>query len=126
MDTHALSAYIADRWDADIVGQLVEYIKIPNKSPMFDADWQKHGYMEQATQLLADWAKAQAIDGMQVEIVRLENRTPLIRVCATHAHRHRCRGSSAASMGERGLQRLCTSYAARRAHRADRGQARAA
>ena len=78
MDTHALSAYIADRWDADIVGQLVEYIKIPNKSPMFDADWQKHGYMEQATQLLADWAKAQAIDGMQVEIVRLENRTPLI------------------------------------------------
>lgn len=78
MDKHALSAFIADRWDADIVGQLVEYIKIPNKSPMFDADWQKHGYMEQATQLLADWAKAQAIDGMQVEIVRLENRTPLI------------------------------------------------
>ena len=78
MDKHALSAFIADRWDADIVGQLVEYIKIPNKSPMFDADWQKHGYMEQATQLLADWAKTQAIDGMQVEIVRLENRTPLI------------------------------------------------
>jgi acetylornithine deacetylase/succinyl-diaminopimelate desuccinylase-like protein len=78
MDKHALSAFVADRWDADIVGQLVEYIKIPNKSPMFDADWQKNGYMEQATQQLADWAKAQAIAGMQVDIVRLENRTPLI------------------------------------------------
>ncbi len=80
MDNTALSAFIQQRWDADIVGQLVEYIKIPNKSPMFDADWQANGYMEQATQLLADWAKAQDIPGMTVEIVRLENRTPLIFV----------------------------------------------
>ncbi len=78
MDNQALSEFIASRWDQDIVGQLVEYIKIPNKSPMFDADWQANGYMEQATQQFAHWASAQAIAGMQVEIVRLENRTPLI------------------------------------------------
>ncbi|MCF5938198.1 M20 family metallopeptidase, partial [Xanthomonas perforans] len=35
-------------------------------------------YMEQAVVLMETWARAQAIDGMQVEVVRLEGRTPLI------------------------------------------------
>jgi acetylornithine deacetylase/succinyl-diaminopimelate desuccinylase-like protein len=78
MDKQALSEFVASRWDQDIIGQLVEYIKIPNKSPMFDANWQANGFMEQATQQFANWANAQSIKGMQVEIVRLENRTPLI------------------------------------------------
>jgi acetylornithine deacetylase/succinyl-diaminopimelate desuccinylase-like protein len=80
MDNKALTQFIADRWDNDIVGQLVEYIKIPNKSPMFDANWQANGFMEQATQQFANWAKAQDIAGMHVEIVRLGDRTPLILV----------------------------------------------
>jgi hypothetical protein len=39
---------------------------------MFDADWQAHGYMDAATDLLADWARKQPIQGMKVEVVRLE------------------------------------------------------
>jgi hypothetical protein len=39
MDTAKTDRYIAEKWDDDIVPQLVEYIRIPNKSPMFDADW---------------------------------------------------------------------------------------
>ena len=78
MDKQALSEFVAARWDNEIVGQLIEYIKIPNKSPMFDADWQANGYMEKAAQQFADWAKAQDIKGMRVEIVRLAKRTPLI------------------------------------------------
>jgi acetylornithine deacetylase/succinyl-diaminopimelate desuccinylase-like protein len=78
MDKQALTQFVSERWDSEIIGQLVEYIKIPNKSPMFDADWQANGFMEQATKLLADWAKQQTIAGMTVEIVRLHNRTPVI------------------------------------------------
>jgi acetylornithine deacetylase/succinyl-diaminopimelate desuccinylase-like protein len=70
--------FVEQMWDDDIVPRLVEYIRIPNKSPMFDADWAKHGYMEDATQLLANWARQQPVKGMTVEIVRLEGRTPLI------------------------------------------------
>jgi acetylornithine deacetylase/succinyl-diaminopimelate desuccinylase-like protein len=66
------------KWDAEIVPQLVEYIRIPNKSPMFDADWVKHGYMEQAVSLMETWARAQDVPGMTLEVVRLEGRTPLI------------------------------------------------
>ncbi len=78
MDTAKTERLVADAWDGDIVPQLVEYIRIPNKSPMFDADWQANGYMDAATDLLADWARKQDIKGMQVEVVRLPGRTPLI------------------------------------------------
>ncbi|MBP7656294.1 MAG: M20/M25/M40 family metallo-hydrolase, partial [Pseudoxanthomonas sp.] len=78
MDTVKVDRYVAEKWDDDIVPQLVEYIRIPNKSPMFDKDWVANGYMEQAVQLMERWAKAQSVPGMQVEVVRLEGRTPLI------------------------------------------------
>ncbi|MCP3038024.1 M20 family metallopeptidase [Xanthomonas euvesicatoria pv. allii] len=78
MDSAKIDQFISDTWDREIVPQLVDYIRIPNKSPMFDADWVAHGYMEQAVVLMETWARAQAIDGMQVEVVRLEGRTPLI------------------------------------------------
>ncbi len=78
MDTAKVDRYVAEKWDDDIVPQLVEYIRIPNKSPMFDKDWVANGYMEQAVQLMERWAKAQSVPGMQVEVVRLEGRTSLI------------------------------------------------
>ena len=85
MDTHGLDTdradrFVSEKWDDEIVPQLVEYIRIPNKSPMFDADWVAHGYMEDAVRLMEGWARAQTIPGMQVEVVRLEGRTPLILI----------------------------------------------
>ena len=80
MDTAKTDRFVAQMWDDDIVPQLVEYIRIPNKSPMFDADWVKHGYMEDAVRLMETWARAQSIAGMTVEVVRLEGRTPLIYI----------------------------------------------
>jgi acetylornithine deacetylase/succinyl-diaminopimelate desuccinylase-like protein len=78
MDTAKVDRYVSEKWDEDIVPQLVEYIRIPNKSPMFDRDWVANGYMEAAVQLMETWAKAQAIPGLVVDVVRLEGRTPLI------------------------------------------------
>jgi hypothetical protein len=69
-----------EAWDGDIVPQLVEYIRIPNKSPMFDAELagaRTHGRGHRAAR---HWARKQAIKGMKVEVVRLEGRTPLIFV----------------------------------------------
>ncbi|HVJ63272.1 MAG TPA: M20/M25/M40 family metallo-hydrolase, partial [Tahibacter sp.] len=78
MNIEQLRAFVSAKWDDEIVPRLVDYIRIPNKSPMFDADWAKHGYMDQAVELLAGWAQQQKIAGMQLEVVRLEGRTPLI------------------------------------------------
>ena len=78
MDTAKIDRFVAAKWDDEIVPQLVEYIRIPNKSPMFDKDWVAHGYMDDAVKLMEAWARKQPIPGMQLEVVRLEGRTPLI------------------------------------------------
>jgi hypothetical protein len=80
MDVRRVEQFVAQKWDDEIVPRLVEYIRIPCKSPMFDADWVEHGYMEQAVDLMVGWAQAQGLEGMQLEVVRLEGRTPLIYI----------------------------------------------
>ncbi|MCB9884654.1 MAG: M20 family metallopeptidase [Planctomycetes bacterium] len=78
MDDRKLRSFVDDTWEQDIVPQLVDYIRIPNKSPAFDKDWAKAGHMHRAVKLIADWCKAQPIEGLTVEVVELEGRTPLI------------------------------------------------
>jgi acetylornithine deacetylase/succinyl-diaminopimelate desuccinylase-like protein len=78
MDQQNAQRFVDEKWMDEIVPELVEYIKIPNKSPHFDPDWDKHGYMEDAVQQIHDWCAKQDIPGMTTEIVRLPGRTPLI------------------------------------------------
>ena len=65
-------------WDEEIVPALVEYIRIPAKSPHFDRDWKKSGHIEAAVQLAAGWCEKHALRGMKMEIVRLGERTPVL------------------------------------------------
>ena len=60
MDFARTSAFMARIWDEEIVPALTDYIRIPNKSPAFDADWEKHGHMEKAVAMFADWAQGEA------------------------------------------------------------------
>ena len=78
MDQKIAQTFIDEIWNDSIVPELIEYIKIPNKSPHFDADWYENGYMEEAVQQIFNWSSAQDVKGMTLEIVRLEGRTPLI------------------------------------------------
>ncbi len=67
-------------WEDDILPQLAEYIRIPAKSPHFDPDWQAHGHIEAAITLAMTWCQRQPVNGMQVEVVRLPGRTPVLLV----------------------------------------------
>ncbi|WP_419420607.1 M20 family metallopeptidase [Legionella sp. D16C41] len=78
LNPEILYKFIADEWDNAILPSLCDYIKIPNKSPHFDADWEKNGYMEQAVTHIADWCQRYAPAGTVVDIVRLPGRTPLL------------------------------------------------
>jgi acetylornithine deacetylase/succinyl-diaminopimelate desuccinylase-like protein len=80
MDVAKLRAWIDAVWDQSILDQLRAYIRIPNQSPDFDPEWQKHGHMEAAVTLMADWCRAQPVPGMRVEIRRLPGKTPLLIV----------------------------------------------
>src|SRR3984893_2434019 len=78
MDLKRLSASIGKTWETSIVDRLVAYVRIPNKSPMFDPQWERNGHMEAAVQLMAQWCRAQPLSGMRVEVRRLPGKTPLL------------------------------------------------
>ncbi len=86
MNLADLKPFIDHQWRDDIVPRLVDYVKIPAKSPGFDASWDQHGHLKAVVAMAADWARAQpggpggaaALAGMTLEIVELPGRTPVI------------------------------------------------
>ena len=68
MNQEKLAQFVERAWNDEAVPLLVEYIKIPNKSPEFDKDWEKHGHMERAVELLSGWAKQTARRTVQGEL----------------------------------------------------------
>ena len=80
MNSPGLRQFIENVWQKSIVERLQAYVRIPNKSPAFDPDWERHGYMDQAVELMADWCRSQPVPGMRVEVRRLAGLTPLLLV----------------------------------------------
>lgn len=78
MKIDALTTFVNRHWDGSAVPELMEYIRIPNKSPAFAPDWKSLGHMERAVGRFVDWCRRQDVGNMQLEVVRLEGRTPLI------------------------------------------------
>jgi len=78
LDPATLTTYIDNKWDKEIVPNLVRYIEIPAKSPGFDADWEKNGYIDRVVRDAADWVRAQKVPGLQLEVIKLPGRTPVL------------------------------------------------
>ena len=78
IDTGKLFDDISRQWDDDIVPQLIEYVKLPAKSPCFDHDWAKHGFLDAAIEQARKWVLAQNVAGLTLEVVRIAERTPVL------------------------------------------------
>src|ERR1041385_3766456 len=48
--TDSATKWVENLFQSSIVPTLVDYIKIPNKSVMFDPEWRAHGFMDKANQ----------------------------------------------------------------------------
>lgn len=80
MDANLTRQFVDDTWEASIIPALSHYLTIPNQSPAFDPEWRTNGYMDRAVTHVADWIRRQAVPGLQLDVVRLEGRTPLLFV----------------------------------------------
>jgi acetylornithine deacetylase/succinyl-diaminopimelate desuccinylase-like protein len=78
MDTARLGKFLEQIWEDSALPALTEYMRIPNKSPAFDPEWQAHGYMRDAVRLMESWAREHLPKGALLEIVQLPGRTPLM------------------------------------------------
>jgi acetylornithine deacetylase/succinyl-diaminopimelate desuccinylase-like protein len=67
-------------FERDALDTLTTYAAIPCLSPMFDEEWIDSGHIEEAIQLLAEWAAGRAFASFDVQIHRLEGRTPVLVV----------------------------------------------
>ena len=87
LDSTQVLADVTQAWDEDIVQRLHDYVEIPAKSPAFDPDWAQHGHLQTVLQQAADWVRAQQVPGLQIELVQLPGRTPVLffEVPATRA-----------------------------------------
>ena len=78
MDQTRLKGFVEKIWDETVVPTLTDYMRIPNKSPAFDPEWQSHGYMRDAVTLMEAWARDHLPSGATLDIVQLPGRTPLM------------------------------------------------
>ena len=74
----ALLSRATKQWDADIVPQLIEYVKLPAKSPAFEAEWKKSGQIQRAIDQAQKFVAAQPVKNMTLEVITLEGRTPVL------------------------------------------------
>jgi acetylornithine deacetylase/succinyl-diaminopimelate desuccinylase-like protein len=80
IDATSTRDYVQRVWDGSIVPALTEYIRIPAKSPHFDAQWKDNGHIDRAVALLQAWSEKRPIEGLRLEVHRLPNRTPVMLV----------------------------------------------
>ena len=78
LDAAQALAQVSAQWDADIVRQISDYIAIPAKSPGFDKDWAAHGHIDTVVRNAAAWVEAQKVQGLKLEVIRLDGRTPVL------------------------------------------------
>jgi len=77
-EARALAAFSEEAWDQRIVPALTDYIAVPAKSPMFDADWASRGLLERVVTDAARWVEGRRVPGLKLEVLRLEGRTPVL------------------------------------------------
>lgn len=80
MDPKVISDYVDKIFDTKFVPTLCDYIRIPNCSPNYDADWDKNGYQITAAKFIKDWAENQAIKGCKVNVFKDQGYTPFFYI----------------------------------------------
>ncbi|MBK7250350.1 MAG: M20/M25/M40 family metallo-hydrolase [Gammaproteobacteria bacterium] len=80
MNLQKLREFIDSTWERSILPALIDYVRIPCKSPLFEPDWAARGHMQRAARLMADWSRTLQLRGAHIEVRELPGRTPLLLV----------------------------------------------
>ncbi len=67
-------------WTDGVIPSLSGLVAIPALSPAFDAEWAKSGHLAAAVDHVREWIAGRGLPGATIEVVQLEDRTPLLLV----------------------------------------------
>ncbi|HVU72368.1 MAG TPA: M20/M25/M40 family metallo-hydrolase [Mycobacteriales bacterium] len=74
----SVESWVQQYWERDVLPTLQDYVRIPNVSAAYDADWKAHGHMDRAVELIRQWCAARPLPGLVVEVHELEGRSPVL------------------------------------------------
>lgn len=78
MKSKKLQKYINSFWDDKILPTLFEYIRIPNKSPAFDPEWEANGHMDKVVKLVEGWVNQHKPENSALHTFKENDKTPLM------------------------------------------------
>src|SRR4051812_12050216 len=78
LDPPTVVARTRQTWDDHIEPALVDYIRVPALSVMFDPEWEAHGHLDAVVESAASWGRERAITGLTIDIVRRPGLTPVL------------------------------------------------
>jgi len=67
-------------FERDALPTLMEFGRIPNISPAYEANWLELGHMDRAAHLLLEWARSRPLPGAEIALHEREGRTPVLTV----------------------------------------------
>jgi acetylornithine deacetylase/succinyl-diaminopimelate desuccinylase-like protein len=78
MDLKTLTSTVHTFWNEHILPVLKTYVEIPCKSPVFDPEWERNGYIQEASELVQSWVKEHQPTGAQLTVFQDPGKTPLL------------------------------------------------
>lgn len=78
MNYETTSKIVEVEFEKEILPALCDFVRIDNLSPFFDLEWNSNGKLEKAAEFCLNWAARQGIKGFKGEIIKDEDKTPLI------------------------------------------------
>ncbi len=78
MKSEKLLNFIELFWDDEILPALFDYIRIPNKSPAFDPEWETNGYMDKVIKLVEEWTHLHKPENSTLHTFKENGKTPLL------------------------------------------------
>lgn len=78
MNYETTQKIVEEQFTKEILPNLSEFIKIDNLSPAYDKEWNTNGKLEHAAKFCLDWALKQGIKGIKGELIKDEDKTPVI------------------------------------------------
>jgi acetylornithine deacetylase/succinyl-diaminopimelate desuccinylase-like protein len=78
MNYQTTSQIVETNFESEVLPGLCDFVRIDNLSPFFDSAWNTNGKLMRAAEFCLDWAKRQGVKGFKGEIIKDDDKTPLI------------------------------------------------